>query len=92
MNYVSTNNILVLEGDESGEMMLFCNSTYTTSDVVSMCVVPVKVKYGSSPVVETYAMLDSCSEGTFIEKGLLKELRISGRNMNITENTKWRKV
>ena len=87
MNYVSTNNILVLEGDESGEMMLFCNSTYTTSDVVSMCVVPVKVKYGSSPVVETCAMLDSCSEGTFIEKGLLKELRISGRNMNITVKT-----
>ena len=39
---------------------------------------PVKVNYGSSPVVETYAMLDSCSEGTFIEKGLLKELKISG--------------
>ena len=51
---------------------------------MSMCVVPVKVKYSSSPVVETYAILDSCSEGTFIEKGLLKELKISGRNTNIT--------
>ena len=51
---------------------------------MSMCVVPVKVKYGSSPVAETYAMLDSCSEGTFIKKGLLKELKISGRNTNIT--------
>ena len=85
-NNISTNNILVQEDDESGEM-LSCNSTYTTSDVVSMCVVPVKVKYGSSLVVETYAMLDSCSECTFIEKGLLKELNISGRNMNITVKT-----
>ena len=48
---------------------------------------PVKVKYGPSPVVETYAMLDSCSEVTFIEKGLLKELKILGRNTNC-ENTK----
>ena len=52
-----------------------------------MCVVPIKVKYGSNPVVETYAILDSCSEGNFILKGLLKELKISGRNMNITVKT-----
>ena len=85
-NNISTNNTLVQEGDESGEM-LSCNSIYITSDVVSMCVVPFKVKYGSSPVVETYAILDSCSEGTFIEKGLLKELKISGRNTKITVKT-----
>ena len=29
-------------------------------------------------MVQTYVKLDSCSEGTFIEKGLLKELKISG--------------
>ena len=58
--------------------MLSCNSTYTTSDVVSMCAVSVSVKYGSSPVVETYAILDSYSEGTFIEGGLLKELKVDG--------------
>ena len=52
-----------------------------------MCVMPVKVNYGSSPVVETYVMLDSCSEGTFIEKGLLKELKISGINTNTTVKT-----
>ena len=52
-----------------------------------MCVVPVKVKYGSSPVIETYTIFDSCSESTFIEKGLLKELKISGRNTNITVKT-----
>ena len=57
------------------------------SNIVSICVVPVKVKYSSSPVVETYVMFDSCSEGTFIEKGLLKELKISGRNTNITVKT-----
>ena len=74
---ISTNNNLVQEGNESGEMFSY-NSTYTASDFVSMCVVPVKVNYGSSSAVETYVKLDSCSEGTFIEKGLLKELKISG--------------
>ena len=74
---ISTNNNLVQEGNESGEMFS-CNSTYTPSDFVCMCVVPVKVNYSSSSAVETYVKLDSCSEGTFIEKGLLKELKISG--------------
>ena len=85
-NNISTNNTLVQEGDGSGEMLSY-SSTYTMSDIVSISVVPVKVKYGSRPVVETYAMFDSCSEGTFIEKGLLKELKISGRNTNITVKT-----
>ena len=48
---------------------------------------PVKLKHGSSPVVEPYAGLDSCSEGTFIKKGLLKAVKISGRNTNITMKT-----
>ena len=85
-NNISTDNTLVQEGNESGEM-LSCNSTYFTSEAVKMCVVLVKVKYVSSPVVETYAMLDSCSEGTFIENGLLEEQKISGRSTNITVKT-----
>ena len=39
-NNIGTNNTLVQEGDESGEM-LSCNSIYITSEVVSMCVLPV---------------------------------------------------
>ena len=85
-NNISTDNTLVQEGNESGEM-LSCNSTYFTSEAVNMCVVLVNVKYVSSPVVETYAMLDSCSEGTFIENGLLEELKISGRSTNVTVKT-----
>ena len=85
-NNISTDNTLVQEGDESGEM-LSCNSTYFTSEVVNICVMLVKVKYVSSPVVETYAMLDSCSEGTFIENGLLEELKILGRSTNVTVKT-----
>ena len=50
-----------------------------------MCAV--KVKYGSCPVAETYAMLDSCSEDTFTERRLLKELKISRRNTNIAVKT-----
>ena len=47
--------------------MLSCSSTYTILDVVSMCVIPVRVIYGSIRAVETYAVLDSCSEDTFLE-------------------------
>ena len=34
-----------------------------------------------------HMLLDSCSEDTFIERGLLKELKISRRNTNIAVKT-----
>ena len=39
-------------------------SARITSNVISMCVVPVKVSYaGNKKQISTYAMLDNCSQG-----------------------------
>ena len=44
-----------------------CASTNTGSDVISMCIVPVQIASTStSKKVHNYALLDSCSKGTFI--------------------------
>ena len=51
------------------------NSTYAGSDVVSMCVVPVRVSHKQSNIViNIYALLDSCSEGTFVTKDVFREI------------------
>ena len=43
----------------------------TKSDAISMCVVPALVRYKlSNCIVETYAMLDNCSQATFIRNEL----------------------
>ena len=53
-----------------------------------MCIVPVKVKKDhSSEAVETYALLDSCSQGTFISEKLTQDLGASGRKTSITVKT-----
>ena len=63
-------------------------SINTGSEVISMCIVPVKVKKDhSSEAVETYALLDSCSQGTFISEKLTQDLGASGRKTSITVKT-----
>ena len=60
----------------------------TKSDAISMCVVPALVRYKfSSCIVETYAMLDNCSQATFIRNELLGALGLHGRKTSITEKT-----
>ena len=57
-------------------------SCYSISQgqVISMCVVPVRVRHQSSNTTfETLAMLDSCSQATFVTKNLIEKLGISGR-------------
>ena len=50
-----------------------------TSNVVSMCVVPVKIKHNKSrKMLKTYTMLDCCSQGSFINSELAKKLRAEG--------------
>ena len=71
----------------SKKVMKIVKCCHTMSDVANMCVVPVRLKYGSLPVVETYSMLANFSDGTFIDRGLLKELKVSGTNTNITVKT-----
>ena len=61
-------------GEQNEKMK--CASINTYSDVVSMCIVPVRVKRKDSMnEVQTYALMDSCSQGT------------SGRKRSITIKT-----
>ena len=76
---------MVIEDDQNEEVC--CNSTYTGSNVVSMCVVPVRIKHRTNKVLETYAMFDSCNESTFMDKQLLDELQILCRKTTITVKT-----
>ena len=65
-----------------------CASINTYSDVVSMCIVPVKVKRKDSiNEVQTYALLDNCSQGTFILDKLAQAVGTSGRKTSITIKT-----
>ena len=58
----------------------------TESKVISMCIVPVKVKHeDGKDTITTYAMLDNCSQGSFIHN-LVKELGVHG--MKTTLNLK----
>ena len=55
---------------------------------ISMCVVPIKMQYGNSiKVQETHALLDNCSQGTFINNPSVK-----GQKASITIKTLNREV
>ena len=59
----------------------------TRSKVISMGIVPVKVQHGDGKdMITTYAMLDNCSQGSFMHDNLVKELGVHG--MKTTLNLK----
>ena len=59
----------------------------TGSEVISMCIVLMKVKHeDGKDTVTTYAMLDNCSQGSFSHDNLVKELGVHG--MKTTLNLK----
>ena len=63
-------------------------SANTRSDVISMCIVPVQIKSKDTiKTFHTYALLDSCSQGTFILDQLASDLAISGRKTSLTIKT-----
>ena len=58
-----------------------CASTTAKSGskVISMCIVPVKIKHGDiNKMVTTYAMLGNCSQHSFILDSTIKKLGIQG--------------
>ena len=62
-----------------------CASINTRMEVISMCVVPVKLRHGGSgQTLKTYTILDSCSLGTFILERLPKRFGIKGTRTSIT--------
>ena len=63
----------------------FCNITSvstkgsSSAKIISMCIVPVKIKReGIDKEILTYAMLDNCSQGSFIHDVLLEQLGANG--------------
>jgi hypothetical protein len=57
-----------------------------TSTSVSLKIVPVKVTKGGI-TVETYAMLDSCSDATLCSHSLIRKLGVNGEKKSITLTT-----
>ena len=65
-----------------------CALTVAHTEVISMCMIPVKVKYkDSNSVYITLAMLDNCSQGCFINSSLVKNLRIKGNKTSVSVKT-----
>ena len=65
-----------------------CTSIDTGSHVVNMCIVPVRVKKKDSiNEVQRYAVLDNCSQGTFMLDKLSKAVEVSGRKTSVTIKT-----
>ena len=57
------------------------------SKVINMCIVPVKVQHTDGKgMIQTYAMLDNCSQDSFIHENLVKEIGVRG--MKTTLNLK----
>ena len=53
-----------------------------------MCVVPVKLQHKESgKTIETFALLDSCSQGTFVLEKVVNNLGVKGRQTSITIKT-----
>ena len=79
-----------LDGNSSEESKVNVNweTANTKSDVISMYVVHVLAQHKiSNCIVKTYAMLDNCSQATFMRNKLLGALGWRGRKTFITAKT-----
>ena len=63
-----------------------CATVDMISEGISMCMVPVIIRL-SNRVVQTYAMLDTCSQATFAKENLLSHLGIHWRKTSVTVKT-----
>ena len=72
----------------SNENYMTCATTKMNSRVVSMCIVPVKVRHvHSGKEIQTYAILDCCSQETFIHTDLAWKMRADGMKTTIKIKT-----
>ena len=77
-----------LLGETLGVQSLSCASTTFRSNIISMCVVPLQIHHpDSSKVLDTYAMLDNCSQGIFVKKKIIEALGITGADTRVTMKT-----
>ena len=64
------------------------NAATNLGEVISMCVVSVRLRHcNSDKEVSTFALLDTCSQGTFVTDDLLKKLGLSGVRTSINIKT-----
>ena len=65
-----------------------CISTCLYREVLSMCVLPIDIYCAETKSqVQTYVILDNCSQGTFIKGSLINDLKISGLITSVTVKT-----
>ena len=84
---VEKSKVKQLDGNSSEESKINvnCATANTKSDVISMCVVPVLVRHKlSNCIVKTCAMLDNCSQATFMRNKLLGALGSHGCKTFVT--------
>ena len=81
------------ENDESVTNSLADLKTLSTVEkhqtkVISMCIVPVKVKSAAQgKIVLTYAMVENCSQESFIQEALVKKIQAPGRKTTLNLKT-----
>ena len=76
------------EENDNEQKDFHCATVDMSSEIIRMSVVPVVVRYKfSNPVLNTYAMLDTCSQATFTKENLLSDLGIQGKKTSITVET-----
>ena len=64
------------------------NAATNVGEVISMCVVSVRLRHcNSDKEVSTFALLDTCSQGTFVNDNLVKKLGFSGVRTSIDIKT-----
>ena len=68
----------------SNKNSMTCTTTNMNSRVANMCIVPVNVRHvHSGREIQAYAMLDCCSQGTFIRTDLARKLKGDGIKTSI---------
>ena len=57
-------------------------------EVISMCVVPIKISHQNcTTTIKAYAMLDNCSQRSFIKQDLLKKLSVDDQKLSLNLKT-----
>ena len=70
------------------QLQLYGNAATKLGEVISMCVESVQLRHCNyDKEMSTFALLDTCSQGTFVPDNLLKRLGLSRQNFNQHKNT-----
>ena len=63
-------------------------SASCSDEIVSICIVPVKIRYvNKRKEVTKYTLLNNCSQGTFVREDVVHKLQASGTRTKITVKT-----